>query len=79
MGINMLPRDFSQQLVLEAAYVGVMGDAADRFAQGDQFGLGARYQLPLNNSVILRADAMVGFLRNSEDISGARIELRRKF
>ena len=53
LGINILPRDFSQQLVLETAYVGVMGDAADRFAQGDQYGLGARYQLPLNNSTIL--------------------------
>ena len=79
LGINILPRDFSQQLVLETAYVGVMGDAADRFAQGDQYGLGARYQLPLNNSTILRADAMIGFLRNSEDIRGARIELRKKF
>lgn len=79
IGLNMLPKDFSQQLVLETAFLGVMGDRADRNAVDDQYGVGARYQLPLNNSMILRADAMYGFLRNSSDINGVRVELRRKF
>lgn len=78
-GLNILPTDFSQQLVLEAAFLGVMGDQADRNAVDDQYGIGARYQLPLNNSVLLRADAMYGFLKSSEDINGVRLELRRKF
>ena len=79
LGLNLLADEFAQQLVVEAALLGVMGDAVDRNALGDQYGLGMRYQLPLNNSVIVRADAMVGFLRNDEDIRGARLELRKKF
>lgn len=79
IGLNILPSDFSQQLVLETAFVGVMGDQADRNAVGNQYGVGMRYQLPLNNSVILRADAMYGMLEDSEDVNGVRLELRRKF
>ena len=70
---------FSQQLVLEAAALGVMGNDATRNAAGDQYGVGFRYQLPLSNSVIFRADGMYGFLRNDEDISGIRLEVRKKF
>ena len=70
---------FSQQLVLEAAALGVMGDAATRNAAGDQYGVGFRYQLPISNSVILRADGMYGFLRSDDDISGIRLEIRKKF
>ena len=78
-GINLLAESFRQQLVLETAMLGVMGDAGSRKAQGDQFGIGVRYQLPLSNSVIFRADGMKGFLRNDEDISGIRVEMRKKF
>jgi hypothetical protein len=70
---------FSQQLVVETSMLGVMGDAATRNAAGDQYGVGFRYQLPLSNSVIFRADGMMGFLRNDEDISGIRVEVRKKF
>ena len=79
MGLNLLASDFSQQLVVEAAMLGVMGDDANRNAQGDQYGLGVRYQLPLTNSIIFRSDAMIGFLRGDEDINGVRMELRKKF
>lgn len=79
IGFNILKTDFSQQLVLEAAMVEVMGNDPNRNAAGRQLGLGARYQLPLSNAVILRADAMVGFLQNSDNISGMRVELRHKF
>lgn len=79
MGLNLLASDFSQQLVVEAAMLGVMGDDANRKAQGDQYGLGVRYQLPLTNSIIFRTDAMIGFLRGDEDVNGVRMELRKKF
>ena len=79
LGLNLLPNDFSQQLVVEAALLGVMNDDPNRNAQGDQYGLGVRYQLPLTNAIIFRSDAMVGFRRNDEDINGVRMELRHKF
>ncbi len=79
LGLSLMPQDFSQQLVLEAALLGVMGDDLDRNAAASQRGLGFRYQLPLNNSIIFRVDGMYGFLAETEDISGLRVELRRKF
>ncbi len=79
LGLNLLPNDFGQQLVVETAMLGVMGDAANRNAPGDQYGLGVRYQLPLTNAIIFRSDAMVGFRRGAEDINGFRMELRHKF
>lgn len=78
-GLNLLPNDFSQQLVVEAALLGVMGDDANRNAAGDQYGIGVRYQLPLTNAIIFRTDAMYGFRRGDEDINGFRMELRHKF
>ena len=79
LGVNLLADEFAQQFIIEAAALGVIGDNPDRNALGDQYGLGVRYQLPLSNSVIFRADAMVGFLRNDEDINGGRMEIRKKF
>ncbi len=79
LGINMLPPDFSRQLILETAMLGTMGDDAGRNAPGAQGGFGARYQLPLTHSVLIRMDAMYGFQENGGDIHGARVELRRKF
>ncbi len=78
-GINILSPEFEQQLVLEAALLGVMGDDRTRNAQGDQYGIGFRYQLPLSNSIIFRADGMMGFFRNDQDVSGIRVEVRKKF
>ena len=79
LGLNLLADEFAQQLIVEVAALGVMGDDANRNAVGDQYGVGVRYQLPLTNSVIFRADAMVGFLRGDEDINGGRMEIRKKF
>lgn len=79
MGLSMMPQNFSQQLVLEGAMLGVMGDDVGRNAAAAQRGVGFRYQLPINNSVIFRVDGMYGFLAETEDISGLRVELRRKF
>ena len=79
MGLNLLADEFAQQLIVEMAMLGVMGDDVNRNALGDQYGVGVRYQLPLTNSVIFRADAMMGFLRDDEDINGGRMEIRKKF
>jgi hypothetical protein len=56
-----------------------MGSAADRVASGDQYAVGVRFQKPLSHTLIFRADAMYGFLKDTNDIAGARMELRRKF
>ena len=80
LGIEYL-FDLDQQIVVEAAGLKVIGgpNEAGRPAVDDQFAIGARYQLPLSNAWILRADAMYGWLKNAPDIGGARVELRVKF
>jgi hypothetical protein len=79
LGVDLLGNAFDRQLILEAAMVQVFGDPATRIAPGDQYAVGVRYQKKLNNSLILRADAMHGWLRNSNDVDGVRMELRHKF
>lgn len=79
LGINLLAADFSQQLVMEIAGLGVMKEAANRKAQGDQYGIAFRHQVPLSNNVILRTDGMIGFFRNANDVRGFRVELRHKY
>ena len=79
LGVNLLAADFSQQLVLEVAALGVLNSGVNRNALGDQYGIGFRHQLPLSNNIILRTDGMIGFLRGDEDVSGIRFELRHKF
>ncbi len=79
MGLNLLARDFSQQLVVEMAVLGVMGDPSNRHAPGGQCGVAFRYQLPLTNALIFRTDGMYGFLDNSQDVRGLRFELRHKY
>ncbi|WP_146452238.1 hypothetical protein [Bythopirellula polymerisocia] len=79
VGIDLLGNCFEQQLILEAATVQVMNSPADRVAQGDQYAVGLRFQKPLSHTLIFRTDAMYGILKDSPDIAGARVELRRKF
>ena len=79
VGIDLLGGSFEQQLMLEFAFLQTFDDDATRVAPGDQYAVGARYQRPLSHTLLFRADAMTGWLRNSEDISGVRMELRRKF
>jgi hypothetical protein len=73
--------NLNQQIVVEAAAVRVIGseNAPGRIAKGDQYGVGIRYQLPLNQAWILRADAMIGWRDADTDVAGARVELRYKF
>jgi hypothetical protein len=79
VGVNMLGANISHQLVLEAAALGATGSPQFRNTPGDQYAFGVRYQKPLSHRWIFRADSMYGWLRNSEDIFGNRIELRWKF
>jgi hypothetical protein len=79
LGVDLLGAQFDRQLMIEAATVQVFGNPADRIAVGNQYALGVRYQRKLNNWLLLRADAMHGWLENSDDIDGVRVELRHKF
>jgi hypothetical protein len=78
-GVDLLGRQFDRQLMLEAAVVQAFDDPNGRNARGDQYAAGVRYQRRLNHALILRADAMHGWLENSNDVDGVRVELRRKF
>jgi hypothetical protein len=70
--------NLDQQLVFEVAMVQPFGNS-DTSVQEAQYGLGARYQIALNHSWILRADATYQFIEGREDNFGVRTELRRKF
>ncbi len=78
-GLDLLAPDFGHQLIVEAAVLQVRGNDPNRAAAGDQYGIGARYQIPITNAHLLRFDAMHGWLENSRDISGVRGEFRWKF
>ena len=67
-----------QQLVVEAATVIPWGDKAGP-AIDNEYALSARYQIPINNQLILRADAIYGIKESRDDVFGARFEVRVKF
>lgn len=65
----------TQQVVVEAAVVQRMGSNP----LGSQYAVGVRYQRPITNAWIFRADAMHGWRQGLNDVYGVRVELRRKF
>lgn len=65
----------SRQVVVEGAVVQRMSDSP----LGNQYAVGVRFQQPLNNAWIFRADAMHGWRQGLNDVFGVRVELRRKF
>lgn len=67
-----------QQLVLEAAAV-IPWDGSDGPAIDNEYALSARYQIPVTNQVIFRADAIYGLKESRPDVFGARFEVRVKF
>ncbi|MEL6895464.1 MAG: hypothetical protein AAFP90_05105 [Planctomycetota bacterium] len=79
VGIDLIGGALDRQLVLELAYLDVMGSQSFRAAKGRQLGAGARYQFPISNAVLLRFDVMYGNLDDDNDVYGARSELRWKF
>ena len=80
LGIEYL-FNLDQQIVVEAAALGVMESRNEpgRPAPGPQYGIGIRYQIPVTNRVILRADAMYAIREDTTDIGGIRGEVRVKF
>lgn len=77
VGIDLIGANFDRQFVLEAAYVSPHGSRA--FINGEQYGLGARYQWAMTHNTIIRLDGMYGWQRGDGDIYGTRIEYRWKF
>lgn len=73
--------NLDQQFVLEAAGLRPFGsdNKRDRVAKGDQFAVGARYQIPLSKRWIFRTDAIYGVREHEDDLAGIRGELRLKF
>lgn len=73
--------NLDQQIVIEVAGLNVRnGDGEPgRPARGAQYGAGIRYQLPLTNSLIFRADAIAARRERDRDLFGIRSELRIKF
>ena len=73
--------NLDQQIVLEASTVQVRTSDFElgRQARGAEYGLGARYQRNLTNSLLFRADVIYAEELNQKDIAGIRAELRQKF
>jgi hypothetical protein len=73
--------NLNQQLIFEVATVQIFGDKRDpdRNAVAAQYGLGARYQIPINRRMIFRADALYGWFEDAPNVAGVRSEIRIKF
>ena len=80
-GVEYLPNLFGakhrQQIVVELAGLHPHGD--DATALGDEFAIGGRYQFVIDETWILRADAMLGYREEDDDLAGFSIEIRKKF
>lgn len=69
-----------KQLVFELAGQHTHGDAGDvGLPAEDELALGMRFQKPLSNCLIFRADATVGALSEADEYAALRLELRWKF
>ncbi len=77
LGVSYL-FDLSRQVVVELATVQPFGGSSDAI-RGDETAVSARYQQKLTQAVLVRFDAIVGFRDNADNVSGVRVELRRKF
>jgi hypothetical protein len=73
--------NLDQQIVLEAGTVQVRTSSVEigRQARGAEYGVGARYQRNLTNSLLFRADVIYADEVNLQHIGGVRAELRQKF
>ena len=71
----------NRQIVVEVAALQVIEGENEngRSARGDEYAIGLRYQFPLNEAWIFRADTMHGWRVEDENLAGARLEIRRKF
>jgi hypothetical protein len=71
--------DLQQQIVGEIATVQTMDNPANRVAKGAEYAVGLRYQIPLTEQFIFRADGMLARLINAKNVAGIRTEFRWKF
>jgi len=73
--------NLDQQIVVEASTVQVRNGEfnKNRPAKSDQYGLGARYQLPLTNDLIFRSDVIYAKRLHDDNLAGVRSEIRLKF
>ena len=78
LGIDLLGQGLDRQLVLETSFLTTHGSKNTNI-DGDQFGIGSRFQIPLSHATIFRADAMYGWREGQEDLHGTRVEFRWKF
>jgi hypothetical protein len=69
--------DLDKQVVFEVAGQHRHGD--DGTLAGGEIGVGMRVQIPINQAMILRFDAMYAWRDKAEDLSGIRFEYRWKF
>ena len=80
-GVEYLPNLFTaphrQQIVVELAALHSYDKATGDL--GDQAALGARYQIALTNSWILRFDVMGGVVEEGNTLAGLRAEIRKKW
>src|SRR5258706_429482 len=67
--------DLAHQIVVEGSVVERMSGNTS----GSQYAIGVRYQQPISPDLIIRFDAMKGWLQGKKDIYGVRAELRLKF
>jgi hypothetical protein len=70
--------NLDQQLVFEVAMVQPFEDDGIG-AKDTQFGFGVRYQIPIDQAWLFRADATYQISESAEDNFGLRAEVRRKF
>ncbi|MGI9507938.1 MAG: hypothetical protein ACR2QJ_01145 [Geminicoccaceae bacterium] len=73
--------DLQQQLVVEVAGERDLDDFSNSFDEivGNQYAAGVRYQIPVTNAWLVRADAIYAIKEDVDDAAGARVELRWKF
>lgn len=73
--------DLHQQVALEVASVQTRGGDLEpgRPAKAAQYGIGARYQVPLSLDVIYRSDVIFARREKDSNIAGVRSEIRVKF
>lgn len=76
LGIQYL-FDLDKQVVFEVAAQNRDGD--EGAPGGNEIGVGMRVQIPINNAMILRFDAIYAWRENNEDLTGVRVEYRWKF
>jgi hypothetical protein len=68
--------DLFSQIVVETSVVQRRSGSP---LPGNEYSISARYQKPITKDLIMRFDAMKGFLQGQKDIYGVRAELRLKF